>query len=664
MKKIFQKALEMNSRGMSVIPVGKDKIPLINWKEFQERLPEVEEIEGWWEKYPEANVGVVTGKVSGITVVDVENGGDISRFPKTFTVKTGGGGWHLYYKYYPFQNKTRIFPLTDVRGDGGYVVAPPSVHQSGNLYEIIEKKPMVDFPHELFGQKTPSSWKDKTINSIDVGSRNSDFTSVIGGLLTRLPQHDWDSVAWSLIEAKNKVQKSPLSEHELKSIFESVAKRETTKRNTGGELKDIKTDIYEDQVLVRVSLANAIVCFKAKNIIGSLMEATVITWIEKTSGLSHEMPFYLKIKSDSNKEQMVRILSKAFDKKDDKEVYPWTILVTKAVMEIEKIIREHVQDFSASTAVAKNVSWVYEPFIQEDQINTFFGMGSSGKTLLSIYLSTLVAKNEINSMLIDYENDIYSWVDKVRKIIGGEDQKYYTYYDSEQIPLADQIDKIREVVKKRNIKLVIVDSASMASGDSTSDESSALRLMSALKLLKTTVVLIAHQRKNDGDRSPIGSIQYENQARNVWNFTSTPDDFENHIIHIACKHTKANNTYLRKDPIGFKVSFNLDSIGIENESAIENFKEKFTFKQQITKILTDNPKGLDYKEIADILGLTSKRTSSHLAEGRARGLFDNAGGLWVVSGGQKLDKSSSRPQSFFRGGEKGFSGEKEAEMDF
>ena len=57
----------------SVIPVGPNKKPLVEWKEYQEILPSPGEIREWWLKYPEANIGVVTGKVSNIVVVDIDS---------------------------------------------------------------------------------------------------------------------------------------------------------------------------------------------------------------------------------------------------------------------------------------------------------------------------------------------------------------------------------------------------------------------------------------------------------------------------------------------------------------------------------------------------------------------------------------------------------------
>src|ERR1035437_3231707 len=101
-EKMINLALGYLKRGWSVIPCGKDKVPSIPWKEFQTRYATEEEVRSWFEKYPEAQVGIVTGKISGITVVDVEGKdpetgemGDPSFLPQeTMIVSTGGKGLH------------------------------------------------------------------------------------------------------------------------------------------------------------------------------------------------------------------------------------------------------------------------------------------------------------------------------------------------------------------------------------------------------------------------------------------------------------------------------------------------------------------------------------------------------------------------------------------
>ena len=113
-----------------------------------------------WTNRPGANVGVATGAVSSIFVLDVDpqHGGDESfaklvaehgPLPATRTVKTGGGGRHYYFKHPGGKVRNSVKKLgagLDVRGDGGYVVAPPSTHKSGGLYEWLDEREPADAP--------------------------------------------------------------------------------------------------------------------------------------------------------------------------------------------------------------------------------------------------------------------------------------------------------------------------------------------------------------------------------------------------------------------------------------------------------------------------------------------------------------------------------------
>ena len=108
-----------------------------------------DQIREWWKKWPTANIGIVTGKPSGIVVLDFDprHGGretldqlsqQCPEIMKTFRVKTGGKGWHLYFQLPESGagNAVNVMPGMDVRGDGGGIVGPGSFHASGGLYEI------------------------------------------------------------------------------------------------------------------------------------------------------------------------------------------------------------------------------------------------------------------------------------------------------------------------------------------------------------------------------------------------------------------------------------------------------------------------------------------------------------------------------------------------
>jgi putative DNA primase/helicase len=108
------------------------------------------QIKKWWEKWPNANIGLAAGKVSGIIVIDIDprhNGTEtlkmledkFGRLPKTITSHTGGGGEHRIFKYPPFDVKSdttgKVFgPGVDLISDGAFFVAPRSRHVSGKHY--------------------------------------------------------------------------------------------------------------------------------------------------------------------------------------------------------------------------------------------------------------------------------------------------------------------------------------------------------------------------------------------------------------------------------------------------------------------------------------------------------------------------------------------------
>ena len=63
----------LKNNHFSIIPVKPDKKPYIKWEEFQKRLPTEAEILEWWSKWPDANIGIVTGIISGIAVIDLDD---------------------------------------------------------------------------------------------------------------------------------------------------------------------------------------------------------------------------------------------------------------------------------------------------------------------------------------------------------------------------------------------------------------------------------------------------------------------------------------------------------------------------------------------------------------------------------------------------------------
>ena len=242
---MLSEAIQLSNKGFSIIPVGRDKRPLVKWERYQKERADEEQIQHWFEQYPQMNIGVVTGAISGIVVIDVESGGSTKEFPPTVISRTGGGGWHLYYRHpgVAIKNSVKdIAPLTDVRGDGCYVVLPPSVHASGNNYEWAMSPNVADFadlpPHILEKIKAPKGkidWKELSTTKVPEGRRNNTAAQFIGKLLHRLPPELWETV-WPAVKEWNQKNCNPsLDEKELRSVFESIGKRQLDGREKGNK---------------------------------------------------------------------------------------------------------------------------------------------------------------------------------------------------------------------------------------------------------------------------------------------------------------------------------------------------------------------------------------------------------------------------------------------
>jgi hypothetical protein len=138
-------ALKYAERGFSVIPCGSDKKPLVKWEPYQKRKSTKEEIFEWWTKHPKASIAIITGHVSDVSVIDIDEPSGIDAVSQYLpscrvpTAKTPGGGLHLYFKtpQRPLPNNSRLIPGCDFRGEGGYIIAPPSVNAEGKAYEWL-----------------------------------------------------------------------------------------------------------------------------------------------------------------------------------------------------------------------------------------------------------------------------------------------------------------------------------------------------------------------------------------------------------------------------------------------------------------------------------------------------------------------------------------------
>ncbi len=146
-------------RGADCASPAKHPIPINGVKAATVK---VDVIEQWWKQHRNANIGIATGH--GLLVIDIDprHGGSletlVERFalPDTALVRTGSGGWHLYFAHSGLLKNSagKLGEGIDVRGIGGYVVAPPSLHASGNYYAWANQLNPVPLPENLLAALT------------------------------------------------------------------------------------------------------------------------------------------------------------------------------------------------------------------------------------------------------------------------------------------------------------------------------------------------------------------------------------------------------------------------------------------------------------------------------------------------------------------------------
>jgi hypothetical protein len=282
---MLNKALYYRSLGFSIIPVGKDKKPLLKWEEFQKRKATEEEIKSWWEKWLDANIGIITGAISnnlGAIDRDTEEGREALEelLPESFitpTTQTPRKGNHFYCltpKGLELRNNSRIINGCDFRGEGGYIIAPPSVTEDGRYQWLpglsLDEVPLAPLPQAyidfVIGQAGTCNNVLNSINAFGIkrGWRQIDDTLLQKGNRDNFIFHIANQLSKSytdteeirlVLEIIAKSCVPPFPEKEIKNKIESALKRvERRERNLAQEIREwvlsstgvfLSSDIYK-----------------------------------------------------------------------------------------------------------------------------------------------------------------------------------------------------------------------------------------------------------------------------------------------------------------------------------------------------------------------------------------------------------------------------------
>ena len=176
MTSLLDAALRYAAHGWHVFPCGgRGKTPATPHG-FKDATVDPGQIRRWWSWDPGYNIGLATGSVSGVFVVDLDGPDGVASWDSaaetrgvtTLRQATGrdGGGEHLFFRTYgePVKNRAALLFGVDIRGDGGYVVLPPSIHPTGRPYRWVGTAPIAEAPEwlrELVAKKKAPTKKTK-----------------------------------------------------------------------------------------------------------------------------------------------------------------------------------------------------------------------------------------------------------------------------------------------------------------------------------------------------------------------------------------------------------------------------------------------------------------------------------------------------------------------
>ena len=244
---IYQQAIKYAKMGLAVFPVRPEQKRPYTPHGCKDAKTDPVVIREWWRRWPNANIGIATGKASGgLIVIDLDidddkgiNGRESltmwerenGELPDTWIAITGRGGSHYYYRCADaenIKNRTGLLEGVDVRGEGGYVVAPPSIHENGATYEWEYDPDEFELAEadatvmKLLRTGSGNDYKESFVAPavIETGKRNDTLFKIASSLQQKGLA---DDAVYAAVMAQNMAScEVPLDEKEVRLIVDSA----------------------------------------------------------------------------------------------------------------------------------------------------------------------------------------------------------------------------------------------------------------------------------------------------------------------------------------------------------------------------------------------------------------------------------------------------------
>ena len=572
--------------------------------------------------YPKAGVGVVCGSESDLTVVDLDSKETLGHLkeagltlPATYMVRTPRGR-HYYLKYDPNIKQTAgLLEHVDIRSDGGYVVAPPTVIGE-KTYTLVDDLPLKQWPELADYQKAqnnvqrPRTGVADSPNGLDQPSHIANYLregapegqrhkAVVELCVWLIHRHIPLDVAFEILEPFRVRCTPPYPENNFQYDITDCYRRYTAADGLYvGE--DVSVPVVDKSIANR-----RVFRWVDENLMADVTEITknrhsiecILVFSEPQTEAHIYGEVRLNLWSASGREGMIRQL------RNKRENLNWAMILDQISHLVSASLKEEGAgiDMRFYTPQEEDPGWCVRPFFQRGTPAVFFGAGGKGKSTLvrAILLSKATGRQFIPNidvgtpagvMFCDWEDTEFNFRMNCAALLKGmgmtwDDVIQPVVYKHFAGALSDFTDSIQRDISRHNIQLLVIDSLVASAGMDAKDESAARVWHEIVKSFGIASIGITHLAKTglseEQDGHPYGSVFYTNLARSVWQ-VSREDEVTGSSV-LAITNTKSNNTGLLK-PAGIRtdVESNDDGLAIKIEYSEADLNETETLVKKVS----------------------------------------------------------------------------------
>ena len=628
-------ALEYARRGWFVLALQDDaKAPISHEMQrsgSKDATNDENKIKMLWELFPNANIGVATGKASGLTVLDLDGMEAVEElqeikyeFPETYTVKTPRG-WHHYYQYdSTIGQSAGKLTKCDIRNDGGYVVAAGSV-VDGTEYTVTR-----DF--SVSEAQLPSVFKagieppqregvDKLQSgAITEGRRNNTLFRYACMLRANknLDSKDIDLLVRNWNDTR---LKPPLDNKEVEGILlQALSYNQGEAISFVGNLieppmietqTDRRCTFFWTDYDVRVELSK----INHKN---TNTTCRMKIWYEGTMIFFNSYTLFSE-NARRIAHQNLNTLVPLID---------WIGILQHVTHVIDTSSERDGDIVDIVKHKRKEQSpYLIFPVIRENQASIFYADGGSGKSTMALCLAASLATGQsfiqglnptntepIKTMYLDWEadeDDVGDMIDEVARGKGIEIPEGLILYKHMSGAFIDRVDGLVDTIVENNVKLIIVDSLVGSAGSDVNDAEAARQYFQAVRSLKVASIGITHTNR---EGSLYGNRFFWNLSRQVYRIHSVIETESNPIVGMF--HEKANRSQLNA-PMAWEIEYG----DLQSEDNFIRYKAvdiqtipelaRFTgLREQIINVLKQG--SMSAEQIANYTGANIQKVNSTL----------------------------------------------------